>query len=117
MIFLVEDSRIISFSEFLDKEKSHKLYVRLVLSEDSKSVDEFAVCLIKIEFDLYCEIVRYDCARDERLHIHRFYKKPPEKAVLSALPEWEAVEKCISDIKNNWQEYSKKHFKSRHFSK
>lgn len=117
MVSLVDGPRRVSFSEFLDSEKAHKLYVRFVLSADFKSVDEFAVCLIKIEFEAHTEILRFDCARDECLHIHRFYKRPPEKTVLNAPPTLETLEKCLSDIKENWKEYSEKHFKSRHFSK
>jgi hypothetical protein len=117
VVFLVEDSRVVSFSEFLDRGKAHKLYVKFVFSPDFEGVDEFSVCLIKMEFENYCEIIRYDCSRDEHLHAHHFYRKPPVKTTLGEPLSLETLEKCISDIMENWEKYSEKHFKSRHFSK
>lgn len=114
---MVDSSRVVSASYFLDPKKEYKLFLRFVYSEDFSGVDEFAISLVFLELEKYYEIVRCDCARDEALHVHYFYNSPPKKVYLADEVSIDTMKRFALEIENNLEDYAKKYFKFRYFGK
>jgi hypothetical protein len=99
----------ISWSEFLDSEKEEIILARIVFSPGFKQVDEFAIIYLStIKFKAR-EIIRFDCSKDEKIHVHEFYKKPPEKRYLNREKSFETIEEFFELIKKKWMIYKKKY--------
>ena len=113
----MDSSRVVSFSKSLDSKKNYHLFVRFIYSEDFSSVDEFSVSLIYLELEKHLEIIRYDCSRDEAVHVHYFHNSPPKKIYLNDSVSLETLWRYVDEVENNWENYAEKYFKSKHFGK
>jgi len=106
------NEREISWSEFLDAKKEEIIFARLVFSPDFKQIDEFAVIYLSTINCKAMEIIRFDCSKDEKIHVHEFYKKPPQKRYLNREKSFETIEEFFELIKRNWPSY-RKHYSER----
>lgn len=107
---MVEKERQQSWSEYLDKKKENKLFVRFVFTPNFKEVEEFAVIYLTIIDEKNQEVVRYDCSKKEAVNIHQFFHKPPKKRYLNRKKSFETLEEFIEDIKKNWEIYKSRFF-------
>jgi len=114
---MVDSSRVVSFNKSLDSKMEYYLFVRFVYSMDFSSVDEFSISLVCLEFEKHLEIVRYDCSRDESVHVHYFYNSPPKKVYLNDFVSLETFWQYVDDVEKNWGIYVEKYFKSKYFGK
>lgn len=95
--------RKLSWSEFLDAEGQNKIFVRIVLDKGLHGVEEFAVIFLSESGGQVHEIVRYDCGRDEAIHIHRFYVRPAEKTYLNREKSFATIDEFMETIRKNWR--------------
>ncbi|PIU21041.1 MAG: hypothetical protein COT15_04410 [Candidatus Diapherotrites archaeon CG08_land_8_20_14_0_20_34_12] len=109
----MEESRQESWSEYLDKEMKNKLFVRFVFDPNFKEVEEFAVIYLMIIDNKPCEVIRYDCNKNEAVNVHYFYHKNPEKRYLDKEKSFSTLEEFIEDIKKNWRNYQIKYFEKK----
>jgi len=107
---LVEKDRQQSWSEFLDKKRENKLFVRFVFSQDFKEVEEFAVIYLIIFEDEEKEVIRYDCSKKEAINVHKFFYKQAKKTYLNKDKSFETLEEFIKDIRENWGIYRSRFF-------
>lgn len=107
---MVEKERQQSWSEYLDKKKENKLFVRFVFTPDFKEVEEFAVTYLTTINEKNQEIVRYDCSKEEAVNVHHFFHKPPQKKYLNREKSFETLEDFIEDIRKNWRIYKSRFF-------
>lgn len=107
---MVERERQQSWSEYLDKEKENKLFIRFVFTPDFKQVEEFAVIYLTLLDEKEEEIIRYDCSRREAVHVHKFFQKPLKKTHLSRDKNFDTLQEFIKDIRENWMIYRAKFF-------
>ncbi|MEW6295511.1 MAG: hypothetical protein AB1467_04430 [Candidatus Diapherotrites archaeon] len=103
-----EKDRQQSFSEYLDKAKENKLFVRFVFTPDFKEVEEFAVVYIAIIREKSFETMRYDCSSKEAVNVHQFFYRKPEKRYLNKEKCFETLQEFIEDIRRNWIHYRQK---------
>lgn len=107
---MAEKNRQQSWSEYLDKEKENKLFVRYVFSPDFLSVEEFAVIYLTVTGEEAKEVVRYDCCREEPVNVHKFFRKPPAKRYLTRDKSFDTVHEFMEDIRKNWRLYRARFF-------
>ncbi|MFH1256849.1 MAG: hypothetical protein V1494_06185 [Candidatus Diapherotrites archaeon] len=105
---MVANDRQQSWSEYLDKEKENKLFVRFVFSPDFKEVEEFAVIYLTTVGDEICEVIRFDCSEREAVNVHQFFHKPPKKIYLKREKCYETLEEFMEDIRKKWAVYRSK---------
>lgn len=98
-------ARQVSWSEFLDAEGQNKLISRYVLAEDFGKIEEFALVYVTIIDGEAHEVIRYDCSSDETVHVHRFFRRPPEKTYLEKGKTLETMEELTKHIRANWRLY------------
>jgi len=105
---VVDKDRQETFSEFLDKEKQNKLFVRLVFTPKG-AIEEFAVIYCAIIDNVPYEVVRYDCSARETIHVHHFFKKKRKrKRHLERERNYDTIEEFMETIKKNWHDYRMK---------
>lgn len=95
----------ISLNEYLDKEKTTILFIRVVPAQDLKTIEEFVVSLICTIGEEHCEIIRFDSTKKEPPNVHRFYNKPPTKQYIEKDKSFETVEELMNHIRENWANY------------
>lgn len=98
-----------SWNEPLDKDNI--LLIRILYSEDFKSIDEFAIVYCAIKDNASHEIIRYDCSKDEAVNVHQFFKRPPVKRYLGREKNWGTIYDLIADIRRNWRIYRSEYFR------
>lgn len=105
---MAEKCRQQSWSEYLDKGHENKLFIRFVFTADFHGIEEFAVVYLASVRGGMREVVRYNCSSDEAVHIHRFYRKPAEKAYLNREKCIGTLEEFADNIRENWRGYRSK---------
>ena len=105
---MVKKDRQQSFSEYLDEEKNDKIFVRYVFKRDYSEIEEFAVIYLTIVDGKTQEVVRYDCAEDEAVHVHHFFYTPSKKRYLNKSKSFETLEYFIEMVKKHWLDYRSK---------
>lgn len=95
----------IQLHEYLDKEKTAVLFIRVLPAQDLKTIEEFVVSLICTIGEKQCEVIRFDSTKKEPLNVHRFYYKPATKHYIEKDKNFETVEELMNHIRENWTTY------------
>src|SRR3989344_5185137 len=100
---MADEGRQQSWSEYLDRERENKLFVRFVFSSDFREVEEFAVVYLTAVDGKSYEVMRYDCTKYEAVNVHQFFHKQAEKKYLKREKTFETLEEFIADVRKNWR--------------
>jgi len=96
------------WSYYLDGNKKDCIMVKYVYSPNLDKIIRFVVAYHTVVNEIPCEVIRCDCSEKEAVHVHYFYRKPPEKEFVNAAADFATMEKFVDYITNNWQKLKSK---------
>ncbi|MFH1752024.1 MAG: hypothetical protein ABH821_03760 [archaeon] len=92
-----------NWNEILDSK--NRIYSRYVFSIDFKRIEEFAIVYVSQIQGKTVEILRYDCSKEEGVHVHKFYLKPTRKRYLNKEKNFDTIIELTNHIRENWGIY------------
>ena len=77
----------------------------MIAMHDFLSINAFAIILVSEINGKKYQIIKFDGDQNEAVNVHYYFRRPVEKKYLAKPINWETVETCLNQIRNNWYMY------------